>query len=916
MQHEKGIIDRAKETFPATLGLFKQDYFGNQGKRTQGKKDGGWSGLMPPYRSERTPSLTLYDNGRFYDFGDTDDPDFDVFDFLAKIGEAKDEASAARLFLNKYANGYMESATPAYNYVKTSNTAPTPLAANKQKSDRSTMRQIIPAPDTFPDLYEKKDTLNGVSVIYKITAWHIYRTEAGDIWGLVSRQEAFDVNGNIIPKSKIIRPWIFVENEQGQCRWESAKLDQFPLYYLDLLAKYPKANVLIVSGEKCADAANKYFEKYGYNWIAITWQGGDNQADKTDFTVLKNRQGRIAGWPDKDTGGIKCMKAVMGNIPRGVTLNPPKDKFKGWDIADAIAEGWDYDDIFEFIELDYQTPDDWLISRKEGIQKVIRELNKQTKEWDTYHREACQNMVVISAQYKNIEDKKERIELTLHKEGWKKTVHPRSTVFDRYKLMSIADCGLLIARGTTSTFENYLMDFQRCNKIPIKESISHFAWIQRPGERIIPGKTRFFPYCENVEYDINETEDRSLYEAIKSQGTLDEWKNRMDKYSHSFGLRTMLAASFASPLLPIIVQRSFVIHFWEESGYGKTAVSWGAQSVWARPGPKGLEIPMNSSWPAMESMCNELKNLTLFLDEKQSVDEDQVSFKTLIYRITEGATRAKSTSHGARQKRGDWNLIVVSTGETPLIKTASQQGEQNRVIEIKHRPLSGPDEAVEVYEAFKDQYGTAGPVYISRLGERDIPADNKRFKSDLKEYSDDNYQVGLIAVLCTGDMYRQIYIWDEDPEAAYESAKQFGINLLTLIGENKKDTLITRAKNEIRDWLSEYNNYFIKETTTVDKEGEEITTVVTPESGKVYGLIEHNDVKKSTKYYVINSILKNALSERDFDEDQIIAGFIKEGYLTLNTKTGLKGTPGFQVKRKGNNMYCYLIEVYHDNIPF
>ena len=72
-----------------------------------------------------------------------------------------------------------------------------------------------------------------------------------------------------------------------------------PLYGLDRLAENPSAPVVVVEGEKSADAASRIFP----DSVCVTSPGGSKAATKADWTPLAKRQ--ILLWPDADEAGLK-----------------------------------------------------------------------------------------------------------------------------------------------------------------------------------------------------------------------------------------------------------------------------------------------------------------------------------------------------------------------------------------------------------------------------------------------------------------------------------------------------------------------------------------------------------------------------------------------------------------------------------
>ena len=107
-----------------------------------------------------------------------------------------------------------------------------------------------------------------------------------------------------------------------------------PLYNLDSLSQRPDAPVLIVEGEKTADAAAKLFP----HAVVITWPSGCKAHGKADWTPIGNRNCVL--WPDADETGRDAMaKLVPRLVSAGAAqirmVQPPSDVASGWDLADC-----------------------------------------------------------------------------------------------------------------------------------------------------------------------------------------------------------------------------------------------------------------------------------------------------------------------------------------------------------------------------------------------------------------------------------------------------------------------------------------------------------------------------------------------------------------------------------------------------
>jgi hypothetical protein len=136
----------------------------------------------------------------------------------------------------------------------------------------------------------------------------------------------------------------------GTLKWQFKAVPGLqPLYRLADLAADPSLDVIIVEGEKCADAAQEVFPSA----VVVTSPGGAASAAKADWSVLAGRHVLI--WPDLDEAGQayaeKVALVLQGSaqdiqIVDAVALAStdregcPREPKKGWDVVDALDEGW------------------------------------------------------------------------------------------------------------------------------------------------------------------------------------------------------------------------------------------------------------------------------------------------------------------------------------------------------------------------------------------------------------------------------------------------------------------------------------------------------------------------------------------------------------------------------------------------
>ena len=218
----------------------------------------------------------------------------------------------------------------------------------------------LPKQRTIPEKNAEGKIVNWLH--YEITHYWPYHNAEGQITHYVVRYQ--------LPDGEKETPPLTLHDTVDGLKWIfKSPPAPLPLFNLHLLKKYPNAQVLVVEGEKSADAARILFEeaKAISQIIPISWQGGSNAVYKSEWEPLQGRQ--VILWPDNDlktndkTGELFSMEdqpgyradlQIAGLLPdrkKTKIVNPDQTKPDTWDIADAILiEHWDFKQVFSFIK--------------------------------------------------------------------------------------------------------------------------------------------------------------------------------------------------------------------------------------------------------------------------------------------------------------------------------------------------------------------------------------------------------------------------------------------------------------------------------------------------------------------------------------------------------------------------------------
>ncbi|MDL2318171.1 DUF927 domain-containing protein [Eubacteriales bacterium OttesenSCG-928-A19] len=562
----------------------------------------------------------------------------------------------------------------------------------------------------------------------------------------------------------------------------------------------------------------------------------------------------------------KCIKA-HGEITRKAAEAEKVLTLEGIDLRGAVV------------------PRKWQITEEGGVRRVY---SSREAEGEVI---ACPDPVVITRRLVNIDDGKERLELSFRRDGkWKALTGGRTQIYNKASIISLGDEGLHVTSGTSSELVNYLSDYETANKgrIPLVKSISRLGWLN--------GSAEFFPFAVNE--DILFEEDKGtavIYRNLAEHGDYEAWKAMMTRLRQNPVSRFITSASFASPLLYKIGVRTFVIHLWHMSASGKSAALKAAISVWGNP----LRLMGNgfATVVGTEQLAGTLRNLPFGIDEKQSADERKLSLEHLIYVLGQGSGKIRGARGGGNAEVAVWHNIVMLTGEEPITRSSSLDGIQTRTFEIYGKPVDDMEFAKQVHIVSENNYGFAGAVFMRAVCAK-LAADPACLRREYTAITEDlrgrglrNVHADYVAAVALGDILAETIVFGTDAETARREALRCGEEVYALNEAQMSTDVVERAWDFIVGWLISNEHRF--------------DAAASP----FYGKSETSPSGQYDDYFVIPQYLDEALDDAGFNVKKTFQGLRDRGLISTQ-----RDSDGYERTKSNARVFGKLVRSYHFRI--
>lgn len=373
----------------------------------------------------------------------------------------------------------------------------------------------------------------------------------------------------------------------------------------------------------------------------------------------------------------------------------------------------------------------------------------------------------------NIETFEEKLEIAYRrgKDNWKSLTVSREQLASAQKIIALARQGIHVNSENAKEVVKYMGIIESINydELPRQNSVSHMGWLT---------DGQFMPYIKDVSYDGDSVELQRMYEELKPTGNEETWLSlaKEVRAGESVPARIALAASFSGPLVQILGCLPFFVHFWGETGCGKTVGLMLAASVWGNPEIGRYIKTFSGTKVSMELYAAFCCNIPILFDELQVIS-DRKTFDDIIYMLTEGASKGRGAKEGGLQVQRRWASSIITTGEMPIVQSNSGGGAVSRTIDVNYGGIPLFKNARDVANTLKENYGFAGEKFIRSLQKDGIvnalKALYKKIYGDMIKEDVQDKQVISATLLLVADILATKAIFNDNRALTFEDIRPY-----------------------------------------------------------------------------------------------------------------------------------------------
>lgn len=585
-------------------------------------------------------------------------------------------------------------------------------------------------------------------------------------------------------------------------------------------------------------------------------------AKKYNAAVFADYKKAIQNWNKAQNDGVNLpdFSAVLKDYENEISSRSFELKKRYNEIQAQIK-------TLEFINSnpvlsDFDCPEDFIIS-DEGVGKIE----------GIHVKPICRLPVVVTKKYIYVDEEKIKLELVCKNSvgSWYSSAPTeRAIIANARKLVDLANNDFPFTSQNAGGVVDYLDAFLTVNEEKLKTSyaFNHFGRHEYKGQKFfLDPRHNTSIEVDGKKYPVRCTSKSQFARALKSVGSLEQWKQIYAEIKKYPVARAMVAAMLVAPLLEILGERGFWIHIYTKTLSGKTTALKFATSAVGKP--DGIIKTFNATINGLQGVAAEYNCYSFPLDEWQAASPKmQAQVGNLIHNLIDGTARTKMNKDSTVRENETWLTAVITTGESSMLNDNSLGGEFTRVLNIAApSPILPPKLCKDIHETIKDNYGLIFPLYLEEIEKRgdenlrEIYSDfveifTKEYPNILPEYC------RYIAALSLADFLLNVAL-GENEETANDAATDNAAKILKLVPTLAEIDDTSRAKEMILGFIAENSAYF------------EGLTGYDPKYHKPLG--RKGDVADPYFYITVKAV-KFACTENQFDYNHLAKNLTDEGF--------------------------------------
>lgn len=237
----------------------------------------------------------------------------------------------------------------------------------------------------------------------------------------------------------------------------------------------------------------------------------------------------------------------------------------------------------------------------------------------------------------------------------------------------------------------------------------------------------------------------SRIEVVKTKGTLAGWRGAAEEAlgyaSTNFYWPLGLISGFAGPLLGILEWHPCGFSLSGLTSKGKTLAQLMGATVWGSPEPgRGVLFTANTTGNAMEDLAVRGTDSFLAMDEIGAMS-DKRALASILFALSTGRTKSRKSGPGRGLTEGDnFRPFAVLSSEQGMKNEIAGAGDKYRGglavrfpdIDVSEGEDISPEKLARL-DAFKANYGHAGPAFARFLIESGVASDRAKLEKEVLE---------------------------------------------------------------------------------------------------------------------------------------------------------------------------------------